>query len=236
MLVLCFQDMSCVRSLLVFDNCVHIDTLSASFTSLKLLSVLDLEGTPVRIIPVQVFRLFNLRYLGLRGTEIDALPKEIKKLQNLEVLDAYNTRIAALPEEMTKLRKLRHLFASGIQDRTASNVVVSTGVTAPQGKWHSTSVQTLQNFEANDEMLQNIACLSELRTLGVTDVRSGQSARLCSAISKLCNLRHLLVSSKGDEVLQLPSVELPQTIQKLEVGGPLEKATARDPLHIHSMP
>uniref|UniRef100_A0ACD5XKR7 Uncharacterized protein n=1 Tax=Avena sativa TaxID=4498 RepID=A0ACD5XKR7_AVESA len=217
-----------VRSLLVFDKCVHMDGLSASFTSLKLLSVLDLEGAPVRSIPVQVFSLFNLRYLGLRGTEIEVLPKEIKKLQNLEVSDAYNTKIATLPEEMTKLRKLRHLFVSGIQDGTYSNVVLSTGVTAPQGKWHSASLQTLQNLKENDEMLQNIACLSELRTLGITDVRSGQSARLCNAISKLCNLQHLLLSSKGDEVLQLPSVELAQTIQKLEVGGPLGKDTARN--------
>ncbi|CAM0951138.1 unnamed protein product [Alopecurus aequalis] len=222
------HELAHVRSLLVFDICVPMDALSASFISLKMLSVLDLEGTPVRSIPVQVFSLFNLRYLGLRGTEIDVLPKEIKKLQNLEVLDSYNTRITALPEEMTKLRKLRHLFASGIQDGTASNVTVSTGVTAPQGKWHSTSLQTLQNLEANYEMLQNIACLSELRTLGITAVRSDQSARLCSAISKLCNLQHLLVSSKGDEVLQLPPVQLPQTIQKLEIGGPLDKATARN--------
>ncbi|KAE8790983.1 Zinc finger CCCH domain-containing protein 59 [Hordeum vulgare] len=222
------HEMRHVRSLLVFDKCVPIDALSASFTSLKLLSVLDLQGSQIRSIPVQVFSLFNLRFLGLRGTEIDVLPKEIKRLQNLEVLDAYNTKITTLPEEITRLRMLRHLFASGIQDDTDSNVVVSTGVAAPRGKWHSTSLQTLQNFEANEEMLQSIACLSELRTLGITDIRSGQSASLCSAISKLSKLQHLLVSSKGDEALQLSSVQLPQTIQKLEVGGLLGQATARN--------
>lgn len=125
------HEMTHVRSLLVFDKCVPIDALSASFTSLKLLSALDLQGSQIRSIPVQVFSLFNLRFLGLRGTEIDVLPKEIKRLQNLEVLDAYNTKIATLPEEITRLRKLRHLFASGIQDDTDSNVVVSTGVAAP---------------------------------------------------------------------------------------------------------
>ncbi|XP_037434261.1 disease resistance protein RPM1-like [Triticum dicoccoides] len=222
------HEMTHVRSLLVFDKCVPIDALSASLTSLKLLSVLDLHGIPIKSIPVQVFSLFNLRFLGLRGTEIDVLPKEIKKLQNLEVLDAYNTKITSLPEEMTRLRKLRHLFASGIRDDTDSNVVVSTGVAAPRGKWHSTSLQTLQNFKANDEMLQSIACLSELRTLGITDIRSGQSASLCSAISKLSKLQHLLVSPKGDEALQLSSVQLPQTIQKLEVGGLLGQATAHN--------
>lgn len=175
-----------------------------------------------------MFSLFNLRFLGLRGTEIDVLPKEIKNLQNLEVLDAYNTKITTLHEEITRLRKLRHLFASRIQDDTDSNVVVSTGVAAPRGKWHSTSLQTLQNFEANDEMLQSIACLSELRTLGITDIRAGQSASLCSVISKLSRLQHLLVSSKGDEALQLSSVQLPQTIQKLEVGGLLGQAIARN--------
>lgn len=175
-----------------------------------------------------MFSLFNLRFLGLRGTEIDVLPKEIKNLQNLEVLDAYNTKITTLHEEITRLRKLRHLFASIIQDDTDSNVVVSTGVAAPRGKWHSTSLQTLQNFEANDEMLQSIACLSELRTLGITDIRAGQSASLCSVISKLSRLQHLLVSSKGDEALQLSSVQLPQTIQKLEVGGLLGQAIARN--------
>nr|UBY07291.1 NBS-LRR disease resistance protein [Dasypyrum villosum] len=193
------HEMTHVRSFLVFDKCVPIDALSASLTSLKLLSVLDLHGIPIKSIPVQVFSLFNLRFLGLRGTEIDVLPKEIKKLHNSEILDVFNTKITTLPEEMTRLRKLRHLFASGIQNGTDSNV-----------------------------MLQSIACLSGLRTLGITDIKAGQSASLCSVISKLSKLQHLLVSSKGDAALQLSSVQLPQTIQKLEVGGLLGQVTSRN--------
>ncbi|VAH12266.1 unnamed protein product [Triticum turgidum subsp. durum] len=100
-----------LRVLHVLGRCINVDFLKPILTSSKFLSTLDLEGTHIKMLPNEVFDLFNLRYLGLRDTKIESLPEAVGRLQNLEVLDACESKLAYLPNNVVKLQKLGYLGA-----------------------------------------------------------------------------------------------------------------------------
>uniref|UniRef100_A0ACD6A7K2 Uncharacterized protein n=2 Tax=Avena sativa TaxID=4498 RepID=A0ACD6A7K2_AVESA len=213
-----------LRTILVFKRYISIDLLKPLLTSSNLLSTLDLQGTRIQMLPAEVFNLFNLRYLGLRNTDIKSLPEEIRRLQNLEVLDAYNTQLSYLPNSVVKLQKLRYLFAC--TDGGGSEIKPFGGVKVPSGIHHLMSLHALQCVKASTEILREVGALTELRTFGVSDVKSEHSADLINAISKMSHLVHLEITSIGeDEVLQLEGLHLPLTLSKLGLEGQLEKAS-----------
>ncbi|KAF6987270.1 hypothetical protein CFC21_004927 [Triticum aestivum] len=124
------------RALHVFETRISINLLKSILSSSRLLSMLDLQGARIKMLPNQVFDLFNLRYLGLRHTGIQNLPEAIGRLQNLQVLDAYNTELSSLPNSVVKLHKLRYFYActGGLEfDQCA-------GVKVPNGMRHLTSL------------------------------------------------------------------------------------------------
>ncbi|KAF6987169.1 hypothetical protein CFC21_004835 [Triticum aestivum] len=92
-----------LRALHVFEKYINVDLLKPILTSSNLLSTLDLQGTCIKILPNEVFNLFNLRYLGIRGTKIESLPESVGRLQNLEVLDAWDSKMKYLPNNVVKL-------------------------------------------------------------------------------------------------------------------------------------
>lgn len=106
------SDATHVRAIHVFNRYINNDLLRPILESSNLLLTLDLQGTRFKMLPTEVFNLFNLRYLGLRYTNIESLPEDIGKLQNLEVLDAVNSALSYLPNNIAKLQRLRYLFAS----------------------------------------------------------------------------------------------------------------------------
>uniref|UniRef100_A0ACD5UIQ5 Uncharacterized protein n=1 Tax=Avena sativa TaxID=4498 RepID=A0ACD5UIQ5_AVESA len=170
-----------LRTILVFKRYISIDLLKPLLTSSNLLSTLDLQGTRIQMLPAEVFNLFNLRYLGLRNTDIKSLPEEIRRLQNLEVLDAYNTQLSYLPNSVVKLQKLRYLYAC--TDGGGSEIKPFGGVKVPSGIHHLMSLHSLQRVKASTEILREVGALTELRTFGVSDVKSGGSRGLASSAS-----------------------------------------------------
>lgn len=96
-----------LRAIHAFMSNVDIALLRPMLASSNLLSTLDLQGTQIKVLPDEVFDLFNLRFLGLRYTRIEILPEELGRIQNLEVLDAFKTALQSLPKGVAKLKKLR---------------------------------------------------------------------------------------------------------------------------------
>ncbi|CAL4981950.1 unnamed protein product [Urochloa decumbens] len=113
-----------LRAIHAFTSSLDIDLLRPILASSLLLSILDLQGTQILMLPNEIFSLFNLRFLGLRYTRIEILPEEIGKLQNLEVLDAAATALVSLPKDVEKLRKLRYLYAFTLQTKTITDIFV----------------------------------------------------------------------------------------------------------------
>ena len=67
---------------------IGIKTVIDKIKNLKLLSVLDLEGSIyVRELPETIGILVRMRYLSLRLTYIKWLPSSIDKLMHLQTLD-----------------------------------------------------------------------------------------------------------------------------------------------------
>ncbi|XP_034569198.1 disease resistance protein RPM1 isoform X2 [Setaria viridis] len=211
-----------IRSLHVFQRYINIDLLRPILTSSNLLSTLDLKGTCIKMLPTEVFNLFNLRYLGLRYTAIESLPETIGRLQNLEVLDALNAQLLYLPNNIVKLQKLRYLYACNVSQE--GDIQISSGVKVPSGIRHLTSLQAFQCVEASSEILREVGDLTELRTFSVCNVRSEHSGNLRDAVNKMSHLVHLEITTLGEEeVLHLGGLCLPPTFSRLGLLGQLEK-------------
>jgi disease resistance protein RPM1 len=225
------------RAIHVFTNYIDIDLLRPILAS-SMLSTLDLQGTQLKMLPDEVFSLFNLRFLGLRNTGIEILPEAVGRLQNLVVLDALGTCLLYLPKNVAKLKKLRFLYACAVL--IEGNLRRYDGVKVPRGIGNLTSLRALQNVKAIRETLCDVATLTELRTFAVCDLKSEHSSNLCSAILNMSHLVHLsIAASNENEVLPMEALRLPKTLSILELEGQLEKNRMRQILsswsHLHNL-
>ena len=212
-----------LRSFFVFktDMCTSF-SLDAALSKFKLLRVLNLQGVPVVTIPSTLGRLFNLRYLNLRDTKISELPKSIKMLRNLQTLDVWNTNVRRLPSGISKLTRLRHLYmyCNNYQNSETSNIANS--MMAPTGIWNIQCLQTLACIDAEEELIQQVGNLTELRRLDIKKLKTVHGPKLCTSIQKMKNLLRLCVTATNEEELQLESLSLPPSyLQKLELVGRL---------------
>ncbi|RCV37461.1 hypothetical protein SETIT_8G064700v2 [Setaria italica] len=198
------SDAAHLRAVYAFESSIDVALLGTILASSTLLSTLDLEGTQIKMLPNEVFNLFNLRFLGLRRTRIESLPEAVGRLQR------------------PKLKKLRYLYASLFLRE--GNWTCFCGISAPRGIRNLTGLHALQSLKASKEILRDVAALTELRTFAVTDVTSEHSINLCSAISNMSHLAHLTVWALNEnEVLPMEALRLPETLYKLELRGQLEK-------------
>ncbi|KAL3825334.1 hypothetical protein ACJIZ3_021363 [Penstemon smallii] len=166
----------------------------------RLLKVLGLERVPINIIPSKVFKCYLLKHLNLSYTAIRHIPKSIENLQNLESLDLSVTNVTELPIEILKLRKLRHLLASKSGDDQFMCDYVQ-GLKAPYeiGSW-LLSLQILYCISADEvasgtKIVREIGKLTQLRLLGINNLKREDGKELCSSLSKLINLRQLCIYS-----------------------------------------
>jgi disease resistance protein RPM1 len=172
-----------LRAVYVSTSTVDIELLRSILTSSTLLSVLDLQGTKIKMLPNEVFSLFNLRFLGVRSTQIEILPETIGRLQNLEVLDAAKTCLLSLPKDVAKLKKLRYLYASVWAHE--GSFWQTRGVKVPRGIIKNlTGLHVLQEVKASSETLRDVTALTDLRTFAVDDVTSEHSAWFSSGIRR----------------------------------------------------
>ncbi|KAF7047012.1 hypothetical protein CFC21_055991 [Triticum aestivum] len=215
-----------IRALHVFKYS-NVDLLKLILTSSNLLSTLDLQGSRVKMLPNEVFDLFNLRYLGLRDTDIESLPEAVGRLQNLEVLDATNANLTYLPNSVVKLQKLRYLYAYTVPGTLESLEIFRVGgVNVPNGIQHLAGLRALECVKATPVFLREVRALTELRTFTVCNVRSEHSADLSNAISKMSHLVHLGIAAAAEnEVLRFEGLYLPLTLSWLGLAGQLEKTS-----------
>ncbi|KAM3405932.1 hypothetical protein ACQJBY_000147 [Aegilops geniculata] len=119
-----------LHALHVFEKYINVDFLKPILTTSNFLSMLELQGTGIKMLPNEAFDLFNLRYLGLRDTYMESLPEAVGRLQNLQVLDAGRSKLTYLPNSVVKLKRLRYLYAS------STSGTIRTGVKMPSGIKH----------------------------------------------------------------------------------------------------
>ncbi|XP_027083492.1 disease resistance protein RPM1-like [Coffea arabica] len=211
--------------------------------SSRLLKVLDLsDEKTLEEIPNEIFNLYHLRHLNLCRTGVKAVPKFIGKLRNLEYLDLRETEVKELPMEILKLQKLEHLMV--FQNVDSSNESHGFhGFKAPSKLGGLLVLQSLTAIDASSGsvIVKEIGTLTQLRWLGISNLRREDGKELCSSLATLTSLRQLHIASirneAGDyEVMDLnhhdqqqhslsssmPSSFL-QSLRMLVLHGPLEK-------------
>lgn len=204
-----------LRSLFVFkrDVCSSFPLNDIS-SHLKFLRVLDLQGICIEKVPNALTRLFNLRYLNLRETKIKCLPESTERLQNLQTLDVRNTSVERLPRGISNLEKLRHLFVG-------CNFL--GGLRVPTGIGKLQMLQSLSSIIAEDQIIQQLGYLTNLRSLDIEVVEAVNWPKLGTSIQMLKNLRRLTITaSNEEESLELEDlISAPPFLQKLTLIGQL---------------
>ncbi|PWA79985.1 disease resistance protein RPM1 [Artemisia annua] len=186
--------------------------MNAFLSGFKLLKVLELEGVPIRSIPVAVTSLFNLRYLNLRETNISELPKSMERLRNLQTLDIRNTNLKKLPNGISNMPRLRHLLLCDLRkigNLTELKRLDITKVKAVHGPKLCSSVEKMTGLrrlsitastKSEELLLENLsfppAFLQKLALVGKLN-------SLPRWLESLANLTHIYLccSGLGDNML-----------------------------------
>ncbi|XP_062014609.1 disease resistance protein RPM1-like [Rosa rugosa] len=220
--------MSNIRSLLVFapdmSSLCFSNTLVSRF---KLLRTLELQEVQIDKLPGEVVYLFNLRYLNLKGTLIKQLPESIGRLRNLQLLNIKNTKIESLPKEIAKLLNLRHLvmyrFTGNYLDfKYVSGMKVSSNISQLQ------KLQTLSMIESEGDTIRHIGNLTQLKSIGISNVKERDEIDLWVSIEKLNLLQSVvLMASNEEEILpvkaqcpRLPRLRILYLIGRLQNAIP----------------
>ncbi|KAK9001648.1 hypothetical protein V6N11_083427 [Hibiscus sabdariffa] len=217
--------LSRVRSLLVFT----VNETSKSFfnrlpSGFKLISVLDLEDTPINELPYELVNLFNLRYLNLTRTQVKELPKSIGRLYNLQFLILKETQIKELSAGIVQLKNLRYLVSyrfnvnRGVFD-------FGFGVVVPSNICLLTNLQVLAAVEARGDFIKQLSKMTQLTRLNIANFKETDEKNLCFAVAKMIYLRYLLVKScNQDEKVKMDALEsAPPVLEKLWLAGKLDK-------------
>ncbi|KAL3006958.1 hypothetical protein AAZX31_08G308100 [Glycine max] len=208
-----------IRSLHVFSDEELSESLVKSMpTKYRLLRVLQFEGSPIMhdYVPriESLGDLSFLRYLSFRSGKIVQLPKLIGELHNLETLDLRQTGVCMMPREIYKLKKLRHLNGH-------------YGFKMDSGIGDLTSLQTLRGVDMNhntEEVVKGLEKLTQLRVLGLTQVKSRFKCFLCSLINKMQHLEKLYITTTSDDrIMDLHFDVFAPVLQKLRLEGQLKE-------------
>ncbi|GMN29710.1 hypothetical protein TIFTF001_002530 [Ficus carica] len=234
------SDPSLVRTLFAFE---HKDASSESSPIIpgttanqmknmlhlfKLLKVLDLQGMPLNYFPKDISSFVLLRCLNLRQTNIKKVPRSIKKLSFLEILDLKYTLVTKLPKFIYKLQKLSHLLVSfrGSQDNLSAGEAQGVKVYAGIGVL-SKSLQkvSLINVKNQTKFIEELGKLTQLRKLGLADIKRESGVDVFRSIQKMIKLMTLDLRAREGEYLDLndDDMEIPhEHIQHLYLKGRLE--------------
>ncbi|KAK4570705.1 hypothetical protein RGQ29_029519 [Quercus rubra] len=214
-----FMSMSKLRSFLVFNKMLK----TLPFGS-KMLRVLDLEDAPIDDLPDELFKLFNLRYLNLRRTLLKKLPNSIGRLLNLQTLDIVGTQIETLPHGIGKLQNLRYLFMfRDTGNWNDFNYYIATQT--PSNIVHLKNLQAMCSIEANDDLIRQIRSMTQLISIGISNVKAADETDLCISIQNMRLLRTLSIKvTNEEETLRMEALSSPPpNLQKLYLIGKLEK-------------
>ncbi|CAL9001766.1 unnamed protein product [Prunus brigantina] len=170
-----------LRSFLVFATGVSSFSFSNKLPfDLKLLKVLYLRDVPIDNLPDRVTHPYpNLKYLNLSRTPITELPESIGKLRNLQTLTIMDTKIVALPRGISKLINLRLLHVGRF---ISGNFI---GVRIPSTISKMKKLQSLGYIESEGNIIRLIGSMTQLTSLGITNVKERDEEDLCASIHEM---------------------------------------------------
>jgi len=185
-------------------------------TKYKRLNVIDFENVRSLDVPENLEDLIHLKYLSYRNTEIQCIPNSIGNLQSLETLDLRQTNANELPKEISKLTKLRHLLGTNLSLIHLKGEI--GGMKALQ------TLSEVKIYEDGIELITELGKLTQLRKLGLFDVREEQGIALCSSINEMPHLEKLYIETKSKDItIDFSLVSNPAMLQKLRLKAKINK-------------
>ncbi|XP_062082958.1 probable disease resistance protein RXW24L [Humulus lupulus] len=172
--------------------------------------------------PIEITKLYHLRYLSLRDTAVSSVPRSIVNLRHLETLDLKRTLVRELPSEILRLQCLRHVIVYGYGSLPN---MIPHGLKALKGIDSLSSLRKLCAVEAKlgeTELLISIGRLTQLTMLCILQLGVEHGDALCSSIHKLKFLRSLRLDSRSDDEtlsLEFISSSSLQLLQRLIIVG-----------------
>ncbi|KAK7300228.1 hypothetical protein RJT34_11068 [Clitoria ternatea] len=205
----------------------------------KMLGVLDLTFAPLDTFPEEISTLYLLRHLRLRHTNISVVPKFIRNLQRLETLDLKYTFVTELPDEISMLQKLRHLLISNFN--TSEEASVARKYYFHEGAWQNdiykawgvkltsnirclVSLQHLCLIEVPEDKdwLEGLGRLTQLKKLGLLNLKEQHWEQVCGSISMMTNLQSLRLQTYGSFKLDYME-NPPRFLQRLHLEGQMDE-------------
>ncbi|KAH7842444.1 hypothetical protein Vadar_005365 [Vaccinium darrowii] len=222
------MDLTSVRSAFLFKRGnVSASAIEDILRASKFVRVLDLRDAPLDKFPEAILLLNLLRYLCLRNTKIKEIPNYIKKLSYLETLDLKHTRVTTLPKGIFQLCNLRHLLIYWYRLMKYATWDFVVGVKIASGISGLTNLQKLSLIKSDKhhEIVKELGALTQLRKLGLVDLRRDGGKCLCASVEKMKHLSTLDVSSTNmDEFLDLDYMQSPPPhLQRLYLKGRLQQ-------------
>ncbi|XP_010243536.1 PREDICTED: disease resistance protein RPM1-like [Nelumbo nucifera] len=166
--------------------------------------------------------------VGMGGTQRSRIyPSRFGKLVNLETLDLKQTYITELSSEILQLHRLRHLliYRYDFLNYAAFGCVRGFSVHGRIGGL--TTLQKLAFVKASMEtrIIDDLQNLTQLRKLGIVEVRRESGEYLCLSIEKMQSLHTLSITSESmEEYLDLNTLSHPpRHLQRLYLKGQLER-------------
>ncbi|KAM1147013.1 hypothetical protein ACFX19_039472 [Malus domestica] len=202
----------------------EIRRMSIQISEREINSCTDLEGAPIDRFPDELVYLFDLRYLNLKGTLIEELPESIGRLRNLQTLNIRDSKIKALPKAISKLANLRHLtMYCYTGDSAGFRFIDGTKVASDLSKLQK--LQVLHSVESEGNIVKVIRNMTQLTTLGITNVKASDEMDLCDSLQKLELLHSLiLMASDEEEFLRVNALGSPPAdLQNILLAGKLER-------------
>uniref|UniRef100_K3ZHH2 NB-ARC domain-containing protein n=1 Tax=Setaria italica TaxID=4555 RepID=K3ZHH2_SETIT len=201
-------------------------------TSLKHLTVLELQDSNITEVPTSIGNLFNLRYIGLRRTDVKSLPESIENLLNLHTLDIKQTQIEKLPRGTVNVKKLRDLLADRFADEMQSDFRFFIGVESPEGLSNLEELRTLETVQVSKDLAEQLKKLMQLRSVWIDNVSASDCANLFATLSTMPLLSSLLISARDvNETLCLQALDPISTkLHRLIVRGQWASGTLKYPI------
>ncbi|KAM3729374.1 hypothetical protein ACB098_12G006500 [Castanea mollissima] len=154
-----------------------------------------------------------LRVLDWASAEIDELPNKVVNLFNLRYLNLKGTSIKELPKSISRLLNLQSLDISDTRIKALPREI---------GKL--TNLQSVSVIEARDDLIRQIRSMTQLTSLGISNVKAANEIDLCDSIQGMTLLRCLLIMVRNEEeTLRMDALSSPpRNLQSLVLVGKLE--------------
>ncbi|KAL6603561.1 hypothetical protein ACP70R_043922 [Stipagrostis hirtigluma subsp. patula] len=211
-----------IRSFILFDPEVPSSWIYDVLSRFRLLRVLSLRFANIEQVPGMITELYNLRYLDLSHTKVKKIPASFGKLINLQVLDLRFCYVEELPLEITMLTNLRHLHVTVVHDLQERSLNFFSATKFPGNICHLKNLQALI-VSASKDLVSQLRNLRLMRSLAIMKVRQSYMAELWNSLTKMPNLRRLLISACDmDEILNLKMLKPLPNLQFFWLAGKLD--------------